>query len=80
MFIKVGLDAACKQRGPSDFSRELSLGLKRAEKRMLARQASRDGWILGSLGAKQGGFARAENLTKQERKDIATHAAKERWK
>jgi hypothetical protein len=35
---------------------------------------------LGRLGGKKGGRARAENLSPQQRKDIARKAAAARWK
>ncbi len=35
---------------------------------------------LGKLGGKKGGKARAEKLTPEQRKEIASKAAKARWK
>ena len=34
---------------------------------------------LGRLGGKKGGRARAENLSPEKRKEIATKAARQRW-
>ena len=46
------------------------------EDRALRSQAAS---ILGKLGGSKGGKARAENLTPQQRKKIATNAANARW-
>jgi len=35
--------------------------------------------ILGKLGGSKGGKARAEKLTAEQRKKIASHASKQRW-
>ena len=35
---------------------------------------------LGKLGAKKGGFARAKKLSKKRRSEIATKAARARWR
>jgi len=35
---------------------------------------------LGRLGSKKGGLARPKKLTQEERREIASHAAQERWR
>jgi hypothetical protein len=45
------------------------------EKRRRSEAAS----ILGKLGGSKGGKARAEKLTPEQRKNIASNAAKQRW-
>jgi P63C domain len=50
-----------------------------SEKIMKKEEASEHAKALSSLGASKGGRARAENLTAEERREIASRAAKARW-
>jgi len=70
-----------KPKDPSEIARHvLDAVVPDAEPAKAEKEKNPAAVALGRLGGLKGGKARAAKLTAEQRKAIATHAARKRWK